>query len=306
MAVAFDGPVVLETRFEGLRLKARGKVRDIYDLGESLLIVATDRISAFDVVLPDGIPGKGTVLTQLSAYWFRWLSQYEDVLWNHFISVDTTDFPPSCQPHRAMLGGRSMLVRKADPLPVECIVRGYLSGSGWADYQRTGEICGQPLPKRLVESQKLPEPLFTPSTKAERGLHDVNIPFDEMEAQLGADTAKLIREVSLTLYTRAAAYAESKGIIIADTKLEFGLDPASGQPMLIDEVLTPDSSRFWPRSQYEPGRSQPSFDKQFVRDYLTSINWNKQPPAPRLPAEVIAQTSARYREAYRLLAPDHD
>jgi phosphoribosylaminoimidazole-succinocarboxamide synthase len=306
MAIAFDGPVILETRFEGLRLKARGKVRDIYDLGESLLIVATDRISAFDVVLPDGIPGKGTVLTQLSAFWFRWLSQYEDVLWNHFISTDTAAFPATCQPHRAMLEGRSMLVRKAHPLPVECIVRGYLSGSGWADYQRTGEICGQPLPKGLVESQKLPEPLFTPSTKAEHGMHDVNIPFADMEILLGAEMAKLIREVSLTLYTRAAAYAESKGIIIADTKLEFGIDPASGQPMLIDEVLTPDSSRFWPLSQYAPGRSQPSFDKQFVRDYLTSIKWNRQPPAPHLPSAVIAQTSARYREAYRLLAEGRD
>jgi len=306
MTVTFDGPVVLETRFEGLRLKARGKVRDIYDLGESLLIVATDRISAFDVVLPDGIPGKGAVLTQLSAFWFRWLSQYEDILWNHFISADAADFPASCQPHRAMLEGRSMLVRKAAPLPVECIVRGYLSGSGWADYQRTGEICGLPLPKGLVESQKLPEPLFTPSTKAEHGLHDVNIPFAGMEALIGADMAKLIREVSVTLYTRVAAYAESQGIIIADTKLEFGVDPSSGQPMLIDEVLTPDSSRFWPLSQYAPGRPQPSFDKQFVRDYLTSLNWNKQPPAPSLPASVIAQTSARYREAYRLLAEGHD
>ena len=199
-----------------------------------------------------------------------------------------------------------MLVRKADPLPVECIVRGYLSGSGWVDYQRTGEICGQPLPKGLVESQKLPEPLFTPSTKAERGMHDVNIPFTDMEARLGADTAKLIREVSVMLYTRAVAYAESKGIIIADTKLEFGIDPSSGQPILIDEVLTPDSSRFWPLDRYQPGRSQPSFDKQFVRDYLTSINWNKQPPAPHLPADVIAQTSARYHEAYRLLAEGHD
>ena len=306
MTVAFDGPVVLETRLEGLRLKARGKVRDIYELGESLLIVATDRISAFDVVLPDGIAGKGAVLTQLSAFWFRWLSQYEDILWNHFISADAADFPASCQPHRAMLEGRSMLVRKAAPLPVECIVRGYLSGSGWADYQRTGEICGQPLPKGLVESQKLPEPLFTPSTKAERGMHDVNIPFAGMEALIGAEIAKLIREVSVALYTRAAAYAESQGIIIADTKLEFGVDPASGQPMLIDEVLTPDSSRFWPLSQYAPGRPQPSFDKQFVRDYLTSLNWNKQPPAPSLPANVIAQTSARYREAYRRLAQGHD
>jgi phosphoribosylaminoimidazole-succinocarboxamide synthase len=306
MTVAFDGPVVLETRLEDLRLKARGKVRDIYDLGESLLIVATDRISAFDVVLPDGIPGKGAVLTQLSAFWFRWLSQYEDVLWNHFISADAADFPASCQPHRAMLGGRSMLVRKADPLPVECIVRGYLSGSGWTDYQQTGEICGQPLPKGLVESQKLPEPLFTPSTKAEQGAHDLNISFEKIESLIGADTAKLIREVSLTLYARAASYAESKGIIIADTKLEFGLDPSSGQLILIDEMLTPDSSRFWPLNQYEPGRSQPSFDKQLVRDYLTSLKWNKQPPAPHLPADVIAQTSARYREAYRLLAEGSD
>ena len=306
MTVTFDGPVVLETRFEGLRLKARGKVRDIYELGESLLIVATDRISAFDVVLPDGIPGKGAVLTQLSAFWFRWLSQYEDILWNHFISADAADFPASCHPHRAILEGRSMLVRKAAPLPVECIVRGYLSGSGWLDYQRTGEVCGQPLPKGLVESQKLPEPLFTPSTKAERGMHDVNIPFAGMEALIGAEMAKLIREVSVALYQRAAAYAESQGIIIADTKLEFGVDPSSGQPMLIDEVLTPDSSRFWPLSQYKPGLPQPSFDKQFVRDYLTSLNWNKQPPAPRLPADVIAQTSARYREAYRRLAEGRD
>ena len=306
MTVVFDGPVVLETRLEGLRLKARGKVRDIYDLGESLLIVATDRISAFDVVLPDGIPGKGAVLTQLSAFWFQWFSQYEDILWNHFISADAADFPASCQPHRAMLGGRSMLVRKAAPLPVECIVRGYLSGSGWTDYQQTGEICGQPLPKGLVESQKLPEPLFTPSTKAEQGAHDLNISFEKMESLIGADTAKLIREVSLTLYARAASYAESKGIIIADTKLEFGIDPSSGQPILIDEMLTPDSSRFWPLNQYELGRSQPSFDKQFVRDYLTSLKWNKQPPAPHLPADVIAQTSARYREAYRLLAEGRD
>src|SRR5438094_8670486 len=301
MAVTFDGPVVLETRFEGLRLKARGKVRDSYELGESLLIVATDRTSAFHVVLPDGIARKCAVLTQLSAFWFRWLSQYEDILWNHFISADAADFPASCRPHRAVLEGRSMLVRKAAPLPVECIVRGYLSGSGWSDYQRSGEICGQPLPKGLVESQKLPEPLFTPSTKAERGMHDVNIPFAGMEALIGAEIAKLIREVSVALYTRAAAYAESQGIIIADTKLEFGVDPASGQPMLIDEVLTPDSSRFCPLSQYAPGRPQPSFDTHFVRDYLTSIKWNKQPPAPHLPADVIAQTSAPYQAAYGLI-----
>jgi phosphoribosylaminoimidazole-succinocarboxamide synthase len=280
----------------------RGKVRDIYDLGDSLLIVASDRISAFDVVLPDGIPGKGAVLTQLSTFWFQWLSEYEDILWNHFISADVTDFPPSCHRHHAVLEGRSMLVRKATPLPVECIVRGYLSGSGWTDYQRTGELCGQALPKGLVESQKLPEPLFTPSTKAEQGAHDMNISFVKMESLIGTDMAKLVREVSLKIYQRAAEYALSKGVIIADTKLEFGLDPASGQPLVIDEVLTPDSSRFWPRSEYAPGCGQPSFDKQFVRDYLISIKWDKQPPAPHLPADVIRQTSERYREAYRLLA----
>ena len=301
MSSLFDRPVVLETRLEGLQLKGKGKVRDIYDLGDSLLIVATDRISAFDVVLPNGIPGKGAVLTQLSAFWFHWLSGYEDILWNHFITADVADFPPSCHRHRATLEGRSMLVRKAAPLPVECIVRGYLSGSGWADYQRSGEICGQPLPKGLVESQKLPAPLFTPSTKAEGGAHDMNIPFTAMESLVGADIARLVREVSLKVYQRASEYAESRGIIIADTKMEFGLDPSSGRPMLIDEVLTPDSSRFWPRSEYAPGRAQPSFDKQFVRDYLTSIKWNKTPPAPVLPDEVVRQTSERYREAYRLL-----
>ena len=301
MSSLFDRPVVLETRLEGLPLKGKGKVRDIYDLGDSLLIVATDRISAFDVVLPNGIPGKGAVLTQLSAFWFHWLSDYEDILRNHFITADVADFPPSCHRHRSILEGRSMLVRKAAPLPVECIVRGYLSGSGWADYQRSGEICGQPLPKGLVESQKLPAPLFTPSTKAEGGAHDMNIPFTAMESLVGADIARLVREVSLKVYQRASEYAESRGIIIADTKMEFGLDPSSGQPMLIDEVLTPDSSRFWPRSEYAPGRAQPSFDKQFVRDYLTSINWDKKPPAPILPDEVVQQTSKRYREAYRML-----
>ncbi|TSA04507.1 MAG: phosphoribosylaminoimidazolesuccinocarboxamide synthase [Nitrospiraceae bacterium] len=301
MSSVFDRPVVLETRLEGLQLKGRGKVRDIYDLGDSLLIVATDRISAFDVVLPNGIPGKGAVLTQLSAFWFHWLSDYEDILWNHFITADVVDFPPSCHQHRSVLEGRSMLVRKATPFPVECIVRGYLSGSGWADYQRSGEICGQALPKGLVESQKLPTPLFTPSTKAEGGAHDMNIPFTAMELLIGSNTAKLVREVSLKVYQRASEYAESKGIIIADTKMEFGLDPSSGQPMLIDEVLTPDSSRFWPRSEYVQGRAQPSFDKQFVRDYLTSIKWDKTPPAPALPDEVVRQTSARYREAYRML-----
>jgi len=303
MATLFDRPVVLETQLDGLTLKSRGKVRDMYDLDDSLLIVATDRISAFDVVLPNGIPGKGAVLTQLSAFWFHWMADYEDILWNHFLTADVSDFPDSCQRHRATLEGRSMLVRKATPFPVECIVRGYLSGSGWADYRKSGEICGQSLPKGLVESQQLPEPLFTPSTKAEQGAHDLNISFKKMESLVGSDQAKLLREVSLKLYRRASAYALSKGIIIADTKLEFGLDP-SGQPILIDEVLTPDSSRFWPREGYEPGRSQPSFDKQFVRDYLTSIKWNKRPPAPTLPDDIVAQTSARYKDAYRLLTAD--
>lgn len=301
MSSLFDRPVVLETRLEGLSLKSKGKVRDIYDLGDFLLIVATDRISAFDVVLPNGIPGKGAVLTQLSTFWFQWLAEYEDILWNHFISSDMADFPPGCHRHRPVLEGRSMLVRKATPFPVECIVRGYLSGSGWADYQRSGTICGQTLPKGLVESQKLPSPLFTPSTKAEGGAHDMNIPFAKMESLIGSAAAALVRDVSLKVYQRASEYAESKGIIIADTKLEFGLDPSSGRPMLIDEVLTPDSSRFWPRSDYAPGHGQPSFDKQFVRDYLTSIKWDKKPPAPVLPDEIVRQTSARYRDAYRLL-----
>lgn len=302
----FDEPVVLETQLEGLQLKARGKVRDIYDLGDSLLIVTTDRISAFDVVLPDGIPGKGVILTQLSAFWFRWLFEFEDILPHHLITTDAAEYPEVCQRHRVALEGRSMLVQKATPLPVECIIRGYLSGSGWVDYQRTGAVCGQVLPKGLMESQQLPEPLFTPSTKAERGGHDVNIPFAAMESLIGAELAKTVREVSLKLYQRAAAYAEVKGIIIADTKLEFGLDPATNQPILIDEVLTPDSSRFWPSDEYVPGRSQPSFDKQFVRDYLTSIKWDKKPPAPHLPQEVIRQTSKRYWEAYRLLTTGHE
>ena len=297
----FDAPVMLESQLEGLPLKNRGKVRDIYDLDEHLLLVATDRISAFDVVLPEGISGKGAVLTQLSVFWFRWLYEYEDIVPNHLITSDVAEYPRVCRPYHDILKGRSMLVQKAAPLPVECIVRGYLSGSGWADYQRTGEVCGQSLPPGLVESQRLPEPLFTPSTKAEQGQHDLNISFHEMEARVGEELANTVRDASVKIYQRAAAYAEKKGIIIADTKLEFGVHPATGQLMLIDEVLTPDSSRFWPLDGYTPGRPQPSFDKQFVRDYLLSIKWNKTPPAPHLPPEVIAQTSARYQEAYRVL-----
>ena len=300
MTSRFDLPVLLETNLEGLSLKSRGKVRDIYDVGDALLIIATDRISAFDVVLPDGIPGKGAVLTQLSAFWFRWLAQFNDLLPNHFLTTEVADYPAACHPHQAILKGRSMLVRKASPLPVECVVRGFLSGSGWADYQRTGQICGHPLPAGLVESQRLPEPIFTPSTKAAHGQHDLNIPLPVMESTVGAALTARLREASLKLYARAATYAESKALVIADTKLEFGLD-AAHQPMLIDEVLTPDSSRFWPLKEYAPGRPQPSFDKQFVRDYLTSLKWDKKPPAPHLPPDVIQQTSERYQEAYRLL-----
>jgi phosphoribosylaminoimidazole-succinocarboxamide synthase len=300
MTSRFDLPVLLQTNLDGLSLKCRGKVRDIYDVGDALLIIATDRISAFDVVLPDGIPGKGAVLTQLSAFWFRWLAQFDDLVPNHFLTTEVADYPAACHPHRAILTGRSMLVRKASPLPVECVVRGYLSGSGSTDYRRTGEICGQPLPAGLMESQRLPEPIFTPSTKAAQGEHDMNIPLPVMESTVGAALTARLREVSLKLYARASVYAESKAIVIADTKFEFGLD-AAHQLMLIDEVLTPDSSRFWPLKEYAPGRPQPSFDKQFVRDYLTSLKWDKKPPAPHLPPDVVQQTSDRYREAYRLL-----
>jgi len=301
MQAPFNQPVLLESALSGLTLKHRGKVRDMYDLGDSLLIVATDRVSAFDVVLPEGIPGKGAVLTALSAFWFRWLYEFEDILPNHFITTDLSQYPAACRLHHHILDGRSMLVQKASPLPVECIVRGYLSGSGWSDYQRTGAISGQPLPKGLQESQQLQEPIFTPSTKAEHGEHDLNISLAEMVSMVGKETAALVRDASLKIYRRAVAHAETKGIIIADTKLEFGIDSQSGQPMLIDEVLTPDSSRFWPRAAYVPGRPQPSFDKQFVRDYLNSLGWNKQPPAPHLPPDIIRQTHDRYLEAYRLL-----
>ncbi len=291
-----DRPVVLETNLTQLGAKRTGKVRDIYDLGEYLLLVATDRISAFDVVLPDGIPGKGYVLTQLSKFWFEWLWEMEDVLPHHVITTDVDKFPPACRAHRDVLQGRSMLVGKYDPLPVECIVRGYLAGSGWKEYRQSGTVCGQPLPPGLKEADRLPQPLFTPSTKATTG-HDENISFERMESLIGADLARLIRQCSLTIYQRAAAHAEALGIIIADTKMEFGLEAETQQPYLIDEVLTPDSSRFWPKDQYKPGGSPPSFDKQFVRDYLDSLAWNHQPPAPTLPPEVIRKTSEKYGEA---------
>ena len=285
--------VVWQTDFPGLPLLARGKVRDIYELDGRLLLVATDRLSAFDVVLPTPIPDKGKVLTQLSQFWFDTL---QDVVPNHLIS--TTDFPPQAQPFRDFLAGRTMVCRKTQPVLVECVVRGYLSGSGWKDYRSTGSVCGIPLPPGLGESARLPVPIFTPATKAASG-HDENISFDRMVALIGAPLAEQLRAVSLDLYRRAADFAEPRGILLADTKFEFGL--IDNQVIWIDEALTPDSSRFWPAQGYAPGRPQPSFDKQYVRDYLEQIGWNKQPPAPELPAEVVAATRAKYREAYRLL-----
>ncbi len=287
---------VLATDFSGLGPRHQGKVRDIYDLGDRLLLVATDRISAFDVVMADPVPDKGRILTQISAFWFRLLA---DVIPNHLISLKVEDFPPACQAYREELAGRTMLVRKTQPLAVECIVRGYLAGSGWADYQKTGAVCGIPLPAGLKESDRLPEPIFTPSTKAALGTHDENISFEKAAAAIGAELAARVRDVSLTLYSRASAWAEPRGIILADTKFEFGL--VDGGLLLIDEVLTPDSSRFWPQSDYAPGRPQKSYDKQYLRDYLESLGWNKQPPPPPLPAEVLANTRAKYLEALKSL-----
>jgi phosphoribosylaminoimidazole-succinocarboxamide synthase len=288
---------VLITGFETLTLKGRGKVRDIYDLGDSLLIVATDRISAFDVVMPNPIPDKGRVLTQLSKFWFDLTSE---IVPNHVISAELKDFPKECQPYKEILEGRSMLVVKADPIPIECVVRGYLSGSGWEEYRKTGEICGISLPKGLVESVKLEEPIFTPATKAEAGLHDENINFERVEKAVGKDLAQRLKSLSIAVYKMARSFAEGEGILIADTKMEFGM--RDGRLLLIDELLTPDSSRFWPKKEYRPGHSQKSFDKQFLRDYLLSIGWNKSPPAPRLPEVVIQKTRKKYLEAYERLA----
>jgi phosphoribosylaminoimidazole-succinocarboxamide synthase len=289
-------PVVMITEFTGLGPRRQGKVRDIYDLGQALLLVATDRISAFDVVMADPIPDKGRILTRLSAFWFRHLA---DIIPHHLISLDVEEFPRACQPYRLMLEGRAMLVKKCRPLPVECIVRGYLAGSGWADYQKTGAVCGIQLPPGLVESAPLPEPVFTPSTKAELGTHDENISFAQAAAIIGEEMAHRVRDLSLALYRRARDWAEPRGIILADTKFEFGL--ADGELILIDEVLTPDSSRFWPQDDYEPGRPQKSYDKQYLRDYLESLGWNKKPPPPPLPPEVIANTRAKYLEALKSL-----
>ncbi|MCK9374574.1 MAG: phosphoribosylaminoimidazolesuccinocarboxamide synthase [Syntrophobacterales bacterium] len=287
---------VMTTAFPDLGPRHQGKVRDIYDLGDKLLLVATDRISAFDVVMAEPIPDKGRILTQLSAFWFRHLA---DLTPNHLVSLQVEDFPPACRPYKEMLQGRTMLVRKCLPLPVECIVRGYLSGSGWAEYRQSGAIGGLSLPPGLVESQKLPAPIFTPSTKAELGTHDENISFETMAGRIGAELAAKVRDLSLAIYIRALAWAEPRGIIIADTKFEFGL--ANGELLLIDEVLTPDSSRFWPQEDYRPGGPQKSYDKQYLRDYLESLGWNKQPPPPPLPADVLANTRARYLQALQTL-----
>jgi len=285
--------VVRETNFAGISPAARGKVRDIYDAGDKLLIVATDRLSAFDVILPTPIPDKGRVLTQLSLFWFDLL---RDVVPNHVVSG--TELPAAFDAYREDLAGRSMLVRKTEPLPIECVVRGYVSGSGWKDYQATGNICGIALPAGLRESDRLPEPIFTPATKAATG-HDENISFERAASLVGNERAQRVRDVSLEIYRRAAAYAAPRGILLADTKFEFGL--LNDELIWIDEALTPDSSRFWPAAQYRPGGPQPSFDKQFVRDYLESIHWPKTPPGPELPPEVVSATRGKYREAYRIL-----
>lgn len=287
---------VIETDFEELNLIQRGKVRDIYDLGDTLLMVATDRISAFDVVMPDPIPEKGKILTHISLFWFKIM---ESLLPNHVISSNVNNYPDICKPYVEILRGRSMLVKKAEPLPIECIVRGYISGSGWNDYRASGCICGINLPENLKESDKLPKPIFTPSTKAEKGLHDININFDETIKKIGKHLADQVRTLSLEIYRKGADLAYKKGIIIADTKFEFGL--FEDNLILIDEVMTPDSSRFWPKSSYQPGGSQKSFDKQYLRDYLISINWNKTPPAPSLPKDVIANTHNKYLEAFNRL-----
>ncbi len=298
MNTTFRVPVITQTNFTDLRLLNRGKVRDIYDFGDALLIVATDRISAYDVIMPNGIPYKGKVLTQISGFWFEMM---QDIVANHLISTIIYDFPSACKPHWRDLEDRSMFVKKTKPLPVECVVRGYLSGSGWVEYRQSGTICGIKLPGGMMESQKLPEPMFTPATKEAVGTHDENIPFERMEEIVGHDTATRVRDLSIKIYQRAASYAESRGIILADTKMEFGVDE-NGTVILIDELLTPDSSRFWPKDKYLPGRGQESFDKQFVRDYLNSIAFNRKPPAPTLPEDIVFKTSALYLEALKRLS----
>jgi len=290
---------VSETDFQDLNLIKRGKVRDIYDLGENLLMVATDRISAFDVVMPDPVPDKGVILTQISLYWFEIM---KPIIENHVVSANVNDYPAVCRPYSETLQGRSMLVKKTEPLSIECVVRGYISGSGWKSYQQTGSVCGIDLPEALRESDKLPEPIFTPSTKEELGAHDINIDFAEAEKRIGKDLASKAKDLSLAIYKKGSEMAAEKEIIIADTKFEFGL--LGDKLILIDEVLTPDSSRFWPKDTYQPGGSQQSFDKQYVRDHLLSVKWNKQPPAPSLPEDIIRNTRKKYLEALTRLTGD--
>jgi phosphoribosylaminoimidazole-succinocarboxamide synthase len=292
---SLSGNIVLETDLAGVELHGRGKVRDVYSVDDRLLIVATDRISAFDYVLATGIPDKGKVLTQLSVFWFDF---FKDLTPTHFLTADVEDYPEPLPRYADQLQGRSMLVKRAKMVEIECVARGYISGSGWKEYKESGTVCGIRLPDGLKESDKLPEPIFTPATKAQTG-HDENVSFETVASLIGEDLARRLRDLTLAIYTRAAEYAESRGIIIADTKFEFGF--VDGQLVLADEVLTPDSSRFWPRETYRPGGAQPSYDKQYVRDYLESIRWNKQPPAPALPEEVARKTSEKYREAYRAL-----
>jgi len=290
-----DSPL-LDTRVTGLTPHTSGKVRDIFDLGDTLLLVATDRISAFDYVLGSGIPDKGKVLTQLSAFWF---ARTTGIIRNHVVTTDVEDFPPELRSHAATLAGRSMLVRKTSPVPLECVARGYLAGSGWKEYVATGHVCGVPVPTGLRESDRLPEPIFTPATKATSG-HDINITEAEATRLVGADVINQLRSYTLALYDHGRRHAESRGIILADTKFEFGRLP-TGDLILIDEVMTPDSSRYWPKDQYAPGGPQPSFDKQYVRDYLEEIRWNKQPPVPSLPHHVVLRTRDKYLEAFHRL-----
>ena len=287
--------ILLETDFPGLELRARGKVRDVYAVGDDFLIVATDRISAFDYILPTGIADKGRVLTQLSVFWFDF---FRDLVPTHILTADVDQYPAVLHPWRRQLEGRSMLVKRARMIGIECVARGYLAGSGWKEYRASGSVCGIRLPAGLRESDKLPEPVFTPATKAESG-HDENVSFETAASLVGEDTARRIKDLTLGLYTRAAEYAEARGILIADTKFEFGF--VDGELVLADEACTPDSSRFWPRESYQPGGPQASYDKQYVRDYLESIHWDKQPPAPPLPPEVAEKTSEKYREAYRAI-----
>ena len=285
-------PYVMETDFPGLNLVKRGKVRDIYDLGETLLMVMSDRISAFDVIMPNPVPGKGRVLTQISLFWFEAM---RPLIENHVVTSDVVDYPKECQPYAEDLFERSIIVRKADPLPIECVVRGYIRGSGWKSYQQSGDICGIKLPAGLTESDRLSEPIFTPSTKEELGQHDINIDFEAAATMVGSDIAEKVKQLSIDIYKKGAEIANDKGIIIADTKFEFGM--IGNDLILIDEVLTPDSSRFWPKDAYAAGGPQKSYDKQYLRDYLISIEWDKNPPAPNLPGDVVDKTIQKYEEA---------